>query len=60
MDGMHRDSGQLAFTAPLKCDAVLARVSPTGTVGFRRRDRHHGERDPGTRGDRLISDELAD
>jgi len=35
-------------------------VNPPRAVGFRRRDRHDGERDPGTRGNRLISGELAD
>ncbi len=55
-----RDSGQLAFTAPLHCDTVLARVNPPGAVGCRRQDRHDGERDPGPRGDRLMSDALAD
>ncbi len=54
------DSGQLAFTAPLHCDAVLARVNPPRAVGCRRRDRHDVERDPSTRGDRLISDALVD
>ena len=31
---VNRDSGHLAFTAPLKCDEVLARVSPPGAVVF--------------------------
>jgi len=35
-------------------------VNPPGAVGFRRQDRHDGERDPGTCGDRLMSDALAD
>jgi len=55
-----RDSGQVAFNAPLHCDAVLARMNPPGAVVFRRRDRHHGARDPGTRGDRRSADALAD
>ena len=53
-----RDSGHLACTAPLKCDVVLAHVSPIGAVVLYCQDRSHGERDGHILGSRLISEAL--
>jgi len=57
---INRDSGQVAFPAPLPCDAVLTRVNAPGAVEYRRRDGPHGARDPGPRGNCRSADALTD